>query len=268
VDYFEHLQKELGIDISDQIFMKDSSMKPTTLTTDQKAIRQTKIQARPFRISSILHDRSRPSHMHLHRKVLELPPDDGKDERTRRRKLSLTEEDMLEIVERGELPTVSAPLSGDLRKGDQLEQAQRRDGSVPPFPHNAKTERAKDHNRTFITSIGFVEHSPGSKGVREQSLDWLTKHTEIKDFDSPLPASLCESVKALRICLKNPGSLWRVRSFEESTMLEFKLTFKVPPSKVTPELPRDELEEMGDLLKTVSDKLRDMDVRLNEIINK
>jgi hypothetical protein len=198
-----------------------------------------------------------------------------KEDRIRRRKYPFTEDDFVQIVKRGQLPLVSELLI--CKGGGGQEQSDQRNPSLTDVEpkHTDLNDRtygiqtARDHNETFITSLGFIDSTTAGSGEgNKESLDWFLKYTDIEHFDSALPSTLCESVKALRLCLRNPGSLWRIQTTEDTSKLQFKLTSKLPHSKTSPELPKDELEEMGELLNEVSQKLGDMERRLNEVMNK
>jgi hypothetical protein len=189
-------------------------------------------------------------HSHL---VSEAPADKTKDDRVQRRTYQFTDNDLQKIVKGGQIPSIKELMKQALVDEDTLPEVQQ--DTVDAVDLEAETDFVKD--KTFLTGVGIVEeHIPS----------WYTNYLD-EEIDAPLPLTITESVKALRIALKNPSAIWRTSQTEKSKLKAFA-GFKISRNSNAPKLPVDELEEMEELMRNVDVQVHAMQNKLSQVLNK
>ncbi|KAI8892224.1 hypothetical protein BC833DRAFT_612361 [Globomyces pollinis-pini] len=235
--------------------------------------------------------------------------------RMQRRRYQFTEEDLKFIVQNGKIPSIESLM----KYADELEMdLESKDNSLEPvkeeivddmndnsFYSMAQSFRNESLNYdsgkaddTFLTSVhitGRILTEPGQENSEYDYVDDPIEPEKTTNFTydesepevlAELPSTILESVRALRIALRNPGLYWRQTepkgsvdrnvNYNSQSKPKQEVKIKGTPSKTDLDIvplvretinrgqaairkPADEFEEMEALMKTVNDKMTEIE---------
>lgn len=258
LDYVTYIKKTFGISIEDKI-LQDVVHLSTPLVTVNALIEYAADNKRQGP-REFLHKRVKVSNenlslVHKVKSVQLIKPELAK-ERAEKRHHDYSEKDFEFIVKTGEIPSIKTMAEYSKEQDKQYhyinDQKLKLDGE--PSKLNDTDSIFKDN--TFLTSVGIVQTRDNDALTEQDFPRWYQIENIKVDLGIPLPNNILGSVKALRIALKNPGSIWRTGNLNlKNELLNLKEKSKHEPRKPiigsNPKIPIDELQEMQDIIKQI-----------------